>query len=374
MEKVIPLSELNLINADRTYKKTKHRIFEIDLVRGIIIWGMCVDHFIGNFWYLYPYLFGVSSGSKPEWAIFMQTLSLNGYWLEPWRSLIRYIGLMMLLIICGISCKFSKNNALRGVLVLVAGGLLTGGMFLFSYLTNRTYGVIMATLTCIGLCILIYAGIKKLYVLIYNTIQRHNYNKVTSQENLKIKPYVVDKNPKSWKWWCLAFVLIFFLVTCYIKFNPEWCDFNFSNRTDLWKDGNIFLIFSGWYSPVLSSYEGADGLDTTRKIVLICLGAYQYGSDWLGLFPFVFYTFLGGFLGETVYRNKESVLRVFFYHHRYDENGQDRMLKLNDELNRWCSPIIFPGKHTIWIYFLHQPIIILVMAAIFYACGMELII
>lgn len=368
MEKTLPINEMSLIGTYRSFAKKSHRIFEIDLIRGLFIWGMCFDHFMGNFWFLYPYIFGAANGGVvPEWVTLMDHVGYT-YWVNPYRETVRYFGLFILLIVCGISCKFSKNNAKRGLMVIVGGTIIGLAMAVFSQLSNTNYNIVMPTLFCIGLCILTYTLFKFTYTKIYNAIQKKNYLKTASAYELAHAPYKYDDNPKGWKWWCLAFAIIFFGVNLYLKFTPEFCSFDLDGEKQ-WYD--YFLIFSGQHSRYISidNYEGSA---LVGRVILVALGANQYGSDWLPIFPFVCYIFIGGFIGETLYRNKETFLRFFYKKKRFDENGFDRSTILNDKLYRWLSPIIYPGQHTIYVYFLHQVFWVLLMCPIYLACGMEI--
>ncbi len=378
MESVYSLNQLGLTKARFTYNNRKHRIFEIDLLRGILILGMCLDHFMGDFWFLFPYLFTVPNGMQmPDFFLTMQEVASTFYWFTPWRITLRYIGLMLFLILCGISSNFSHNNILRSFVTIVFGLILTAFFYLFSIVSGQEYTVICATLTCIGLCILTYSLVKIIYVAIYNGIKRKKYLRSALLKEPYLKeadfpPYQKTKSPKSWKWVCLAFVFITFILSLYFKFSPQYTNYNFDPTSEtLWRD--LFFTFNGHNTYYVSFNWNEEPIgQIVHKIILVIVGGYSYGSDWLGYFPFIFYMFLGGFIGETVYAKRESILRIFFLHRRYDQNGNDKLLILNDELNRYFSPIIGFGKRTIWVYIFHQPVIVLIMSVIFLLVGMRL--
>ncbi|MGI6157008.1 MAG: heparan-alpha-glucosaminide N-acetyltransferase domain-containing protein [Saccharofermentanales bacterium] len=62
-------------------------------------------------------------------------------------------------------------------------------------------------------------------------------------------------------------------------------------------------------------------------------------ADSMALFPIVGFYFLGAALGHTVYDDERSLLRS-------DGAGV-----------RWLRPFAWMGRHALWIYILHQPVI-----------------
>ena len=75
---------------------------------------------------------------------------------------------------------------------------------------------------------------------------------------------------------------------------------------------------------------------------LIPLGVLQPGfvsSDYFPLLPNLGFFLLGAVLGKTIYRNKASLLPNV------------------DPKNPAVRPLTFCGKHSLWIYLLHQPVI-----------------
>ncbi|MFA5283332.1 MAG: heparan-alpha-glucosaminide N-acetyltransferase domain-containing protein [Bacilli bacterium] len=89
---------------------------------------------------------------------------------------------------------------------------------------------------------------------------------------------------------------------------------------------------------------------------LIILGVRKYGADCLGLFPMMGFMFLGGFLGELLYSQKMRERRV-----RFDKRA-----------NAITFPISFIGRHSMWVYLLHQIILIAIIGAILLSNGFYL--
>ncbi len=92
----------------------------------------------------------------------------------------------------------------------------------------------------------------------------------------------------------------------------------------------IFLLFSAFALPELDKEFGVANI-----LPLWDNGDYSPG-DYLPLFPYICFFFAGAITAVFVYKNKVSVFK-----HRYN----------------WERPICYIGRHTIWIYILHQVVI-----------------
>lgn len=82
----------------------ENRIHEIDFFRGLLILLVIFDHLM---WFINFYIF---KNQQPF---------INWYWSSNLRYVIRQIVLMLFLFTCGISCHLSKNNAKRGLILLL---------------------------------------------------------------------------------------------------------------------------------------------------------------------------------------------------------------------------------------------------------------
>lgn len=103
------------------------------------------------------------------------------------------------------------------------------------------------------------------------------------------------------------------------------------------------LIF-GQFNPA----ENYDEL--TFDIVLkILISKASFGSDCFGIFPYIGFVFLGSALGDTLYKNKTSILP-----------------KLD---GKWNKPVCFVGRKTIWIYLIHQVVLTIIVGGLFILVG-----
>lgn len=93
-----------------------------------------------------------------------------------------------------------------------------------------------------------------------------------------------------------------------------------------------------------------DTLRTDTITPLISLGIrsrYFYAVDHFPLFPNLGYFLIGAFIGKTLYKKKESLLPRFPHE------------------NALCRFLILCGKHSLWIYLLHQPMVYAMLYLIF---------
>ncbi len=104
------------------------RVHEIDLVRGLLILLVVMDHIFNNFM--------LHSGNWIKWFPDNPAMRVifdvsTFYWDSPFRALVRYIALFLFCFVSGISSQFSRNNWKRSAQLLVVWGvLLVGGRLL----------------------------------------------------------------------------------------------------------------------------------------------------------------------------------------------------------------------------------------------------
>ncbi len=323
------------------------RIWEIDFLRGVAIWGMIIDHYIYNFYELLPNIFK-NIGFNPNTNFLSEMMKFgNEYWHNDFRIFVRLFGVFLFVFLCGISCKFSKNNIKRGLGVLTLGLIVTGALLTVSYVINdSSLQVMLSTLTTIGLCILIYASISMLF------------KKLCGQ--------------KAWKWICLGIALGSLI---FWGFMSSWNAMNRLNYSSYDLVTRFFYIFNNNGNDIGWINNGFESLTKDNWWIPV-LGLKGFGADWLGLFPYVGYIFLGGFIGETVYKDKKSIIKYFYPKEERLLNGKDYLMtnqgQLNAKLNCILGGFIYPGKHTLLVYVFHQPVFLVIMIPILLLMGYQL--
>lgn len=300
-------------------KKKSKRIWEIDFLRGVLIIGMCFDHFMFFIGSLIPGIFR-QNGTLPVWLNNVADFSW-AYWTHPAKLAVRYVGLLLFFMLIGISSRFSRNNLKRGLLTFGFGVLLALILLIFSLITKINYYALFPIIACLGASMLIYYGIKNLFEKVFKV--------------------------KLWKWWSLG-LGVAIVIGAFIM--------NLCRSSIGIVPGRIFITMMGEYAP------GPANSDTPlnpAEIFNVIIGASRWGNDWLGLIPYCGFTFIGGFIGEHFYAEKKS---VFF------RRNPEKNVSFNEKALQKTSFINWLGKKTLWVYILH-PVILVPIVFIFYWIG-----
>lgn len=333
---------------DRELLHNSKRVWEIDFLRGVAILGMIVDHWSADFWMFFKNIF--ENGDKGWLGFVAEQTQL--YWDSSFRIGVRLFGVFLFVFLCGVSTRFSKNNWKRSLGLTGFGLAITILLaFVSKILNNPDLQILLSTLTTIGLCLLIYTGVSTLCKFLFGN--------------------------KSWKWISLG---IFVTCSIFWAILASWNYLNIevvgSNVHDLdTLFDRFYFIFNnngndiGWFY----GYENLDG----SNIWKVLLGLKGFGSDWLGLFPYVGYIFLGGFVGETVYKDKKSIIKYFYHKEDTKLTGEAYFLskqgQMNAKINMKLSFFSYPGRHTLFVYVFHQPIFFAIMIPIILLTGYKLI-
>ena len=129
----------------------KQRIWELDAFRGICVLGMVVVHFV----YDITELYSLVQWRIPQWF----------YFLQQW-------GGILFLLISGICATLGKHSVRRGLIVFACGMLCTAvtwGMFRLE-LAWRGIIIWFGVLHCLGICMILWALLKKLPTLLLAAI------------------------------------------------------------------------------------------------------------------------------------------------------------------------------------------------------------
>ena len=137
------------------------RVWEVDFVRGLLIWLVTFDHFL----YDCAFLFRFTS----EFGLALKSFAVNyylGYNLAgDVRAVIQYGCIMLFVFIAGLSCALSKSNFKRGV-------KMAGFSFAFTFVTymlENLFGFVGMTITfnvlhVIATCTLMWSLIDLIFV------------------------------------------------------------------------------------------------------------------------------------------------------------------------------------------------------------------
>ena len=326
--------------ADKERISNAKRVWEIDVLRGIAIWGMIFDHFTADFWMFFKDLY---SPSDQGWLGALSSMTQD-YWSSSFRTGVRLFGLFLFVFLCGVSTRFSKNNLKRSLGLIGFGLAITLALFGISKVTNNDrYQVLLSTITTIGLCLFIYTITSTLYKKIFGA--------------------------KSWKWVSLGLFFAICIMWAFVSAHNYLVNLG-KTPQDLLE--RFYFVFNNNGDDISIWPYGYQSINADNWWKFI-VGTQGFGADWLGLFPYVGYIFLGGFVGETVYKDKKSIIKYFYCKEDSKLTGEEYFLsrqgQKNAKINEVLSLISYPGRHTLSVYVFHQPFIFLFMFPIFLISG-----
>ena len=298
---------------ERRAEQNKKRIWELDLLRALVIIGMLIDHLLKDFSEMFPALFNSDKYFSYSFLANMRDFGYE-YGLNPTRVVFRFVGVIVLILLIGISSQFSKSNIKRALLLLGFGIVISCFTILGHHLAAMNY-ILIGAVMCFGLCLLIYCGVHAIFA----------------------------RFEKAWKWICLGtgltILLGWLIVRSLIMRGEIESQYN-----------NLFMVYHGYYRSI--PYIGDIKDLNFGKFIEVLLGVTYFGADYIGIFPYLGYLFIGAFIGQTVYKDKKSLLHYF---------DKDEEHTLNELFNRKTSVLLFFGRKSMWFYVFHQPVYTLLM-------------
>ncbi len=203
---------------------------------------------------------------------------------EPWFKYVVQTFAGTFIFISGISSRYSRNNAKRGIQCFFIGMIVT---FVFAFFAPNA-PVLFGILHFLGVSMMIYAIGEKIV--------------------LKIPAKIA-----------IPLCVLLFMVTYGI----------------MWGYLGLFKEFSLPLPQFL--------YDAKLLFPFGFVGGGFASMDYFPLFPWLFVFLAGVYVGGYAVENK---LPAFFY-------------------NTHCKPLAFAGRHTLWIYVLHQPVAMAIFFLIF---------
>lgn len=140
----------------RVKKDLSGRAAELDIIRGLCILGMAVDHAFAMVIFMLPNIFQQSV------ATYDITKFAYSYWNSPFRMFIHILGLSLFLMLTGICCTFSRNNLKRGAKLFAVAMLFTLASVVIMLIVDSTDDIVsFGVLHCISVCLLIIGLLEK---------------------------------------------------------------------------------------------------------------------------------------------------------------------------------------------------------------------
>lgn len=304
--------------------RNNNRIKEIDFLRGFLILLMVMDHLFFDFGQL---IYIISNFSLDQ-SLLSQFVKFSSSYLNwDFRINFRIFVVMLFFFISGISFQFSKNNNKRGLILLSIGILLTLGSIIFSYILKDDFVIIASIFLTFGLAILITNFI---YFLI---------NKILKNNTIS----------------SLFLVIIGLLGAIY------FIDFTFNVNV-----------------PIINKIESFNDL------IDVILGYKQYGFDDIPLLINLTAMLIGFGIGKLLYPDRKSLFSYFnkkifvkpskslkFYNEKlYTRKKAIYILLTPFSLIGKC--IEFFGRHTLYVYIIHQFVLIPILIICLVSNGFNL--
>ncbi len=296
--------------------KKKERAFEIDVLRGIPIFIVVLYHFCWSFSFM-PSFFSNSATILKNNLTLYDFLSFITSILTN-RLIHTYFAPLvggLFIFICGVSSVFSRNNLRRGFLLFLAASIVTLATFLAGEVVHENYLITFGVLHLMAFCVLFYAFFEKLSEELFRK---------------KISPEILA---------LFSFAIFLFSLITLSGYDPF--------RNTFFEPWPIKVIHDTFFD----RYQKEPLTFLTEPI-----GFVAGDMDWWPIFPYLGVFLLGVANGKWV----------------YEPRGNRTIFPKAKHLRKILSPLCFIGSHTIYIYILHQPIIILVLFFVFLGLGFRI--
>ena len=262
---------------------SRQRIPELDALRGFALLMMVLHHFI----YDIRYLLGLDLFAFQETDFF--------------QNVVRGFFVAVFVVVSGACCQFSRNNLRRALKMGIVSILFSGVMAVVSYVMKEDMYIFFNVLHLLAVGTFLYG--------LGEWIRHKRARHISNDESPKWPD--TDKPPSMRRQILYLSAALFFMA------------------------GELVL----------------DYLPHTDSLWLLPLGRIPTGipgmSDYLPIFPWLGFFFVGVYIGVTRYRHRRTLL----------PNLPTFILKI-------LSPFVWLGQKSLWIYLLHQPIILCILLSL----------
>lgn len=296
----------------RELTSKRERVLEVDLLRGFPIFLVVLYHLCYDFIEL-PSIFANYSTNIVNYP---HLESLVGFCQSIMSNPIIHDYLVplfagMFLFACGVSSSLTRSNLKRGLILALVAVVLSLGSLGLSYLLNTDLFIIWGILHIMAFSILVYAVLELIITKVFRR---------------RVHPLIP-----------LAIGVVVLFAGLLLRQGV-----NIDGEIIKWPNSDFSL-----------GYNLKDTL-TFKNLVQSALGMSLNYVDWWPILPYSGVIFIGIAFGLALYGEKKK---------SYMKKGRYQVL---------LKPIGFIGSHTIWVYLLHQPIIIIVLGVVFLSLGFTL--
>lgn len=340
--------------ADKLFGKKRRRIWELDFLRGLALVLMIFDHLCFDLSELPAYYSGEHFPplSSLDWGakgIFFIYYAASVIIESKFRLMLHYIFVTVFLLLTGISCTLSRSNLMRFFKLAAFATIITcATTFLDSvgdFGSQIIFGILHLMATSVLLYIIIDGAVALLNLAINKILEKIDQRK---GDCAPLPPPECAESPD----------------TPPVKMLDGYTPANRTPappvRRKIKLKSDLVLLLAGaaiiiagicikWYNAEYVSFYGARM--TAGDLWRVAMGFIVTGSDHFGILPCAGVVLAGAYIGRQIYAAKRSLLP-----------------RLDGSWNRlYC----FIGRHTAWIYVLHQPVLIGLIMLIGMLCGVK---
>jgi uncharacterized membrane protein len=300
----------------------KERFWELDFLRGLCIILMIVDHFFFSSMDILPAVWG-HFGTK-----FWLDLNIFAtiYWVNNIRYIFHYIGIMLFMLLCGISCTLSKNNVVRATKAAIVALLITVVTYFAGKFMNESIVITFGTIHSIAAGIFLFALLDLLGSLLKKAGRNERQKQILGRIG-QFLPALVG------------------LVLLILYFGVPWGHFE-KEVVQPFSEMKVYTEYSFWELVTDIEYSGSKIWGELLSVVIPMNNASIPSSDYMPMLPYNIFILLGSGIGRAVYHTRAK-----------------NFLKPLD--GKWNKPVCFAGRHSLFLYVLHQVLII----AFFFGVG-----
>ncbi|MCL2255455.1 MAG: DUF1624 domain-containing protein [Firmicutes bacterium] len=405
-------------------KRRSDRIWEIDFLRGLCILLVIMDHLLFNFTQFDGFSSMIfSNAGQIDSPFFNAMIDFAIYYRgHAVQTAVRFAIVFVFILVSGVSCAFSKNNGKRILKLLIGTSLITLMtivVFLIENIptpnaarqvsTSDYVAVIFASLALISSITVILTILNKgrfskkrfffistiiiglmfahLLFLVLFLIRRHA-NKHPSGKLAN----VLELGSKDWFILVSSLIIIGLwiivihtalqypiapihregiilpgnstIIVFGILFIVALSVFIYTLAKKVW-DNKWFFLCIGIVVLILGftfgGFESGNLVPATREwsfnsVMSNLVGTLRYGGDFYGILPWTGMFFVGVFFGKVLYSDRKTCLPALI--------GTKTMFTRS-----WHMPITFCGKRTMFVYLLHQPVVIGLMGIMAFVAG-----
>ena len=356
------------------YRKAarKERIFEIDFLRGFDIILMVALHFACALMLSNQIFVWGGEGPEPEALVDLFRLGQDVFLIINSGQLfiLEFFFSMLFVFLSGISTAFAKSNSLRGFYLLAVAIALSIVLDLFSYLTGADFHIYCGILHAIALSIIFYSFVDWLV-------------------KGKLGPLFAVAIALS-----VATILCSFFGRYYPGDHSLFGQLAHLIDPNFVHDGNTYVNLNNGSTIFHPTNVLPKDLDQAWKLLF---GLAGYGDDYFPPLQCAAILFLGACFAKVVYRKRKSLLpsekgvrgycllnvdgsKVGVYGlpcmamaRLLAGTALERVpVKTERRKRTWAKPILFLGRHSLFIYLVHMPAVYLIMGIVLLPMGYRL--